>query len=232
MMRHGVTVSCGVLLLVMLASGGAAQQPAGARGPNILPDDQVAMDSPLIRIVEDLALSNQLARYGVDRSDPHALLEAARIRLRATGRRSEVNAAAGGFSVDELLRRAEQLAGGNTAILELIRDVRGTVTKAAPLELAELITQRRSLGPNSGDRSPLRFAGKEPAVVYVVPDGAGQLDLLIYDELNNLICDRRGAVTAECKWRPSWTGDFLIDVRNPSGQDVAYALSTNNLSTR
>jgi hypothetical protein len=54
------------------------------------------------------------------------------------------------------------------------------------------------------------------------------LDLFVYDDLNNLICSGGGAEhNAQCRWRPRHDGSYLIDVRNNNEAEVDYELAIN-----
>ena len=65
-------------------------------------------------------------------------------------------------------------------------------------------------------------------MVYIRPIEGVQLDLFVYDDLNNLICT--GGNTGqglECRWRPRRDGSYLIDVRNNNSAEVDYELAIN-----
>jgi hypothetical protein len=192
------------------------------RGPNADPAAKlVASESPALSAVERLALSDRLAAYGERNADPIALVQAAKIR-------KGLEAGGGGQTFDGLLERAEQLAPGNPTVRALIADARSYKSRDLPLVGAGLSALSKLIGSGAADRADLVFRGETPAVVYVRGPAAADLDLYVYDEYNNLICsDENAGGEAQCRWRPRWTGSFLVDVRNKNEQEVEYVLTAN-----
>lgn len=194
-------------------------------GPNADPAAKLdAAQSPALSAVERLALSDRLAAYGERAGDPVALVQAAKIR-KGLG-----SGETGGSShtFEGLLERAERLAPGNPAVRALIADARSYRSRDLPLVGAGISALSKLIGSRAADRADLVFRGETPAVVYVRGPAAADLDLYVYDEYNNLICsDENAGSEAQCRWRPRWTGSFLVDVRNKDEQEVEYVLTAN-----
>lgn len=214
----------------MAATLATAQTPRPP-GPNVIRDG-APLTSDALSVLDQVELSNRLARYGRERSDPYALIEAARIRLMATGQRAvgTADVVAGNTSVADLLVSAEALAPDNTAVRAQVASVRSIVLRAVPRGLSDIRTARRSARPKAGDRQQMTFAGREPAVVYIEGEADAYLNLAVYDDLNNLICERADNVAARCEWRPSWTGAFLVEIRNSADSEIEYVLAANNIT--
>jgi hypothetical protein len=219
------TVPAAMLLATGLAA--AAPVPAPARsGPNADAGAKLsAAESPALSAVERLALSDRLAAWGERQGDPVALVQAAKIRKGVAGEGQDGNQV-----VERLLARAAALAPGNEAIRGLIADARSYRSRELPLLSAGVRTLRKLVRRLSADRADLVFKGETAAVVYVRADGDADLDLYVYDEYNNLICaDEHAGQEAQCRWRPRWTGAFLVDVRNQHDREVEYVLSANDV---
>lgn len=216
--------------VAVVAAGLAAVQPAvstesgAARGPNADPAAKLdAAQSPALSAVERLALSDRLAAYGDRNADPVALVQAAKIR-----KGTEAGGGDARNSFEALLARAQSLAPGNPAVAALVADARGHRSRDLPLVSAGLSALRKLIGRNAADRADLVFKGETPAVVYVQGASTASLELYVYDEYNNLVCSDEGSGSAaQCRWRPRWTGSFLVDVRNKNDQEVEYVLTAN-----
>lgn len=221
-------VSClatSVLLAgTLVALTSPAAESGASRGTNADPAAKLdASQSPALSAVERLALSDRLAAYGERNADPVALVQAAKIRK---GVQSKPGTA--GNSFESLLARAQALAPDNPTIAALIADARNYRSRDLPLVSAGLNALDKLIGRRAADRADLVFKGETPAVVYVQGPRSSDLDLYVYDEYNNLVCaDEGDGSEAQCRWRPRWTGSFLVDVRNKNDQEVAYVLTAN-----
>lgn len=70
------------------------------------------------------------------------------------------------------------------------------------------------------------FRANEEAIV--IARGDGDIDILVYDENNNLITqDTKTDHVPVVRWTPKWTGMFRIEVRNCESFDVDYRIGTN-----
>ena len=215
-----------IAAVVACVATAAPVAPAGRSGPNADPAAKLSTaESPALSAVERLALANRLAAWGQRNSDPVALIQAAKIRKGIAGG-GEQDAAA----VEALLARAEALAPGNPAIRGLVVDARAYRSRDLPLLSAGVATLTKLVRSLSADRADLTFRGETAAVVYVHSTEDVDLDLYVYDEYNNLICsDESTGQEAQCRWRPRWTGSFLVDVRNKHDREVEYVLAANDV---
>lgn len=210
-------------IFLALALAGSVAAIAGA------PDKKVNLDSakgapatPALTAVETVNTAHNLVRYADANKDPLALIAAARI-LKETGSqpadaKREGTAAADKkatdqkFSVDAILARARVLAGGRADLIALADDVaksgaRGSVR--GPARWTEVVNGR------AVDVYRFSFRGGELAAVAVSGDGDSDLDLYVYDENGNLICRDEGpSDDMLCQWRPRWTGQFTIKIKN------------------
>jgi hypothetical protein len=230
--RHTTTrlSSAIALAAIVFAAGPASSSDAPARrGPNTDPSAKLdGGQSPALSAVERLSLSDRLAAYGNRAGDPVALVQAAKIRKGLAG--ATQGKSSGGDEFESLLARAAALAPGNAAVQALIADARSFRSRDLPLISAGLSVLNKIIGGRAADRADLAFRGETPAVVYVKSADQANLDLYVYDEFNNLICsDEDSGDEAQCRWRPRWTGTFLVDVRNENDQEVAYVLTSNHV---
>ena len=184
-------------------------------------------------------LAGQLADYGVANRDAVALVEAARIRARLGGQEAtrekttEGEAGLDGVKSDDagpdtvgtLLATARSLAGESEIVLALIEEVEAMGTKGVrggPVYHQDRVRARMI------DVYSVTFRGGELAELAVSGDGDTDLDLYIYDENGNSICRDRGSTDqAYCSWRPRWTGEFKVKVRNLGPVYNRYHLVTN-----
>jgi hypothetical protein len=200
-------------------------RPAGMRAANA--DAGAKMDmtgSPMAATMASLSLSDRLADYGMREGDPIALVQAAKIRKSLP----QEMQSSGPRSVEALLARAEAMSTGNAVVIALARDVRGIRSRSIPILSAGIGLLSKLVKGKSVDRAEVSFRGGEPAMVYVHANGDADLDLYVYDELNNLICvDDTMGPDASCSWRPRWNGSFLVDVRNKKDAEVSYVIALN-----
>ena len=185
--------------------------------------------TPQITAIEQLKLSNQLADFGELRKDPIALVEAAMILKQAGAVLKPASAGAAAANAwESLLARAAQIAGPNPTVAGLIADVRAYKVRNIPTLSADPSVFSKRVKQKGADRVEVRFRAGEPAMVYVHPVPEVDLDLYVYDEFNNLICaGSGGSHEAECRWRPRWDGQYLVDVHNNNDVEVAYVLAIN-----
>jgi hypothetical protein len=214
---------CGVILgsCIALCALAAPQEPNIDRGP--------APDTIATAAIAQLRLSDTLADFGERNADPMALIEAAKIRKLLP---PPLNAASGETAETRtwqtLLARAAQLAGPNPMVAAFIADVRHLKIRDIPVIPIEIKLLHKQIKHNAADRAEVHFLAGEIAMVYIRPIAAVDLDLFVYDDLNNLICTGGGTGhDSECRWRPRHDGSYLIDVRNNNAAEVEYELAIN-----
>ena len=219
--------SLGRACCVVLGSGVASWVLAAPQEPNI--DRSPAADTAETSAIDQLRLSDRLADFGERTADPVALIEAAKIRkLLPPPFNAASNAGADTRTWETLLARAAQLGGSNPTVTVLIADVRRLKGRDIPVIPLQIKLLHKLIHKNGADRAEVHFLAGEIAVVYVKPAGTVDLDLFVYDDLNNLICAGGGSGhEAECRWRPRHDGSFLIDVRNNNSAEVDYELAIN-----
>jgi hypothetical protein len=210
---------------IALGSSFALSAFAAAQEPNI--DRSPVTDSAATAAIAQLRLSDSLADFGEHNADPLALIEAAKIRKMLPPPLDGADAA-DKHSWQALLARASQLAGPNKNTQALIADVRRLKPREIPVIPIGVTLLYKQIKQNSADRAEVRFAAGEVAMVYIRPMTDVDLDLFVYDELNNLICSGEGGEhNAQCRWRPRHDGAYLIDVRNNNEAEVDYELAIN-----
>ena len=131
------------------------------------------------------------------------------------------------LSADALLTRADGMAAGNPTLAGLIKDARATKSRGATRGPT---VHRDTVLAGNTDVYTVSFRGGEQAAVLVSGDGDTDLDLYVTDENGNAICsDTDTSDTMLCRWRPRWTGSFLVDVRNKHDREVEYVLAANDV---
>lgn len=226
----------GVAVAAVLAIASSVAMAADApKGPNA---GAKAKSSETASAVETLALADSLAVYGIQNSDPVALIQAAKMKKAAPARALEAakktegtgtkgNAKTSGYdlSADALLARAETMAAGNATLQGLVNDAKSTKSRGAVR--GPTVHSDTVLAGNT-DSYVLAFRGGEQAAVLVSGDGDTDLDLYITDESGNAICsDTDSSDTMLCRWTPSWTGNFGVHVRNLGRVYNNYKLAVN-----
>jgi hypothetical protein len=190
-----------------------------------------ATDEP----VERLQMSSDLLAFGRRTKDPVALIVAARV-LKTLGstevdRKPEGRPATGAqksgrpVSADSVLAEARDLAKGDKVITLLV-DETAAMGSAAPE--GQPGTHQDLVQPGDTDVYSVVFTGGQLAEAGVAGDGGSDLDLLVYDENDHLVCRSAGSSDREyCRWWPRWTGAFRIEVQNLGTAANSYRLATN-----
>lgn len=198
--------------------------------------DDKPLGADAVEPIHELTLAQQLAIYGVENQDAMSLIVAAQIMDQYLLSDSDVQpresqgTAPDGVSpvigsVDEMLAAARDLAGDRQDLIALIEDVeaggsRGSVYGEGAYE--DYIGPYASLAYDEG------FFGNERAIVTLNGWDDTDLDLAVYDEYGNLICQGASYSSSEyCEWTPRWTGNFTIVVTNNGGFENSYSLWTN-----
>lgn len=201
-------------------------------------------------MMDELAIASQLAAYGRRTNSPLALATAAEILQRhptqaLQARPEEVagTTTARGAAAARADRPPREFTA--QALLEEARAASPTPEFAAVIQQIERRgaeaargTARGAIGgprrgvyrvqAHSTNRHRITFRADEPGMVYISGDGDTDLDLFIYDENGNLIGQGIGySDTETVRFRPRWSGDFVIEVRNLGPVWNEYVLATN-----
>ncbi len=228
--RVGVAIA-----LALTAVAGIAVAAEAGKGPNA---GAKATASDTSAAVQALATADSLAIYGIQQSDPVALIQAAKMKKAAPAKALEAakkteGAGAKGadkgtgydLSADALLARAEGMAAGNATLQALIADAKSTKSRGATR--GPTVHSDTVLAGNT-DSYTISFRGGEEAAVLVSGDGDTDLDLYVTDENGNTICtDTDASDTMLCRWTPAWTGPFGIHIRNLGRVYNNYKLAVN-----
>jgi len=191
-----------------------------------------ATDEPIAR----LQMASDLLAFGRDTKDPLVLIVAARI-MKALGG-NEVDLKPGGraatesaqklgqpVSVDSILVEARDLAKGEKITNLLIDE---TVAMGTAAGAGQPKTHQDTVQAGATDVYSIVFNGGQLAEAGIAGDGSGDLDLLVYDENDHLVCRSTGSSDREyCRWWPRWTGPFRIEVQNLSSAANLYRVATN-----
>ena len=185
--------------------------------------------------VELLQMSSELVVFGRQTKDPLALIVAARIMKalgsneanhKPQGRTAEVTQKAGQpVSADSILGEVRELAKGDK-IAALLIDETAAMASATFAEQPKV--HQDTARPGEKDIYGVVFTGRQLAEAGVAGDGDSDLDLLVYDGNDNLVCRSDGASDREyCRWWPLSTGIFRIEVHNLGSAANLYRLATN-----
>jgi hypothetical protein len=193
-------------------------------------------------VLSDAALAHELYEYGKKSKDALAVIAAAKIAAgvptqegkSAKAEESEGKAPAPGGKdaasappgLDDMLATARQLAGDDKALQAMIADVEATRGKGRVG--GALVRYDTVRGGYTDSYRGMSFRGNSTAEVAVVGDGDTDLDLFVYDENGNLICqDLNYSDQSFCRWVPRWTGPFTVKIRNNGGVSNSYVMMTN-----
>ena len=80
---------------------------------------------------------------------------------------------------------------------------------------------------HSTDVYTVTFRGGVEAWVYVSGDGDTDLDILVYDENGNFVCDDESCDDSGCTFTPRWTGKYKIKVVNKGNVYNQYQITTS-----
>jgi hypothetical protein len=223
-----------LLAASLLAPPVAMAADAAKKGSNADAAKATA-SSPATQAVEAIATAHALARYGDARKDPLALITAAKLKKEAGGQDAtfertgksqpgEAKGKADTMSVEALIERAKALSAGRADLVALADDVlKGSARGAA----GGPRSTRTVVRGGGTDQFRITFIGGEPAAVGISGDGDSRLDLYVYDENGNAVCNRVGpGDDAICRFNPRWTGPFIVRVVN-RGVANEYRLLTN-----
>ncbi len=185
--------------------------------------------------IHELTLAQQLAIYGVENDDAMSLIVAASIMDRYLLSDSEVQAREVNgeptdvpmviSSVDDMLLAARDLAGDRQDLIALIEDVEAGGSRGSMYGEGAYEDWIGPFGTAAYDEA---FYGGDRAIVVLNGWDDTDLDLYVYDEYGNLICESISYTSSEyCEWTPRWAGSFTIMVSNNDGAQNSFSLWTN-----
>lgn len=177
-------------------------------------------------VAQQLALANQLVKYGYDTKTALPLIQAVQIYKKlnvtteAREKASEGDAKQSdnitktdvvSFDEAKILEDATTFAAGNKNLLALISEAK----KASRSPERGVLRTVERVKANSTDVYNVRCLGGQSTEVLVSGDGDTDLDLYVYDENGNLIVSDLGP-TDDCivSFTPRWTGPFRVKVKN------------------
>lgn len=191
--------------------------------------------------VAQMAMAQDLYRYGLATSDALSVLAAARIAqsidARDVAREVETRPTEGadqaetGEGVDApadvaaMLDKAMELAGGDPALTGLVEDARAEGSRGRVGGASRTLSR---LHAGNTDLFSVGFHGGRLAEIAILGDGDADLDLLVTDENGNTIClDRSYSDRLYCSFTPAWTGNFYVAVKNMGRMRNSYYILTN-----
>jgi hypothetical protein len=224
-------LSLGSPLLAGSVFDGTAPPPQ--KGVNIASGPKApATDEPIAR----LHMASDLLAFGRDTKDPLVLIVAARIikalggtevDLAPEGRPAAASAQRSGqpVSADPILAEARDLAKGEKISNLLIDE---TAAMGIATGAGQPRTHQDTVQPGATDIYSVVFSGGQLAEAGIAGDGSGDLDLLVYDENDHLVCRSTGSSDREyCRWWPRWTGAFRVEIQNLSATANLYRVAMN-----
>ncbi|MEG3182382.1 hypothetical protein [Sphingomonas sp. LT1P40] len=217
----------------------AATQTAPAQdksGTNL--SDSDAKPTPASAATDTLMLGYRLADYARTTKDARAMIAAARIVDTVTVKDSADKGKIEGADADKvpatemkpvtaasLYDEAVALANGDQDLLAAIEAARAEASRGIIIHAVRMV----QYVPRATTWT-LRFAarGGEPLVVGARRDAATPVDMKIYDENGNLVCqDMSHNATLYCRVNPIWTGEFAAQLINHGTIGTTMAVVTN-----
>lgn len=230
-------VACATLAQAGSLSGPEARSAPVENGVNVAGKSGAAVRGT----VAEVALAFRQADQALEAGDADALISAIR-QIKAAGESggdglakgresSELEPKAGDSaprSVDDLVVAARKLAGDDAQLLARVAEVDQSSERGRVGGPRRITTQVLAYSNDNWNMDGMWFSGGQLAEVGIVGDGDTDLDLYVYDENANLICRSESYSDTEyCSWEPSWTGPFLVIVRNLGPVWNEYMLLTN-----
>jgi hypothetical protein len=225
----------GFLTVTMLA-GGMSIAGQVKDGPNIDESAKIATPGPVAR----LAAAYELFAKGRSQGDPILVIAAARLAAAVPTRSvkrdaqqvggidSKQSGATNPPNIGDMIKAARDLAGSDRALNAIIDDVEATRPKGRTRGPGRAHGAVKAMGKAVFTGKDTVFRGGEVAEIAVVGDGDTNLDLHVFDELNNEICSSTKYTDREyCRWTPKWTGPFRIEVRNRSPLASKFTITVN-----
>ena len=229
----GFAVGWGFSLPLLAGSVSDGTPPTPQKGVNIASGPKApSADEPIAR----LQMSSDLLAFGRDTKDPLVLIVAARIvkalggteaDLKPEGRPATGSVQKTGqpVSAESILAEARDAAKGEKITNLLIDEA---AAMGAATGEGQPRTHHDTVQAGATDVYSVVFGGGQLAEAGIAGDGSGDLDLLIYDENDHLVCRSTGSSDREyCQWWPKWTGPFRIEIQNLGTAANLYRLATN-----
>lgn len=191
--------------------------------------------------VAQLAMAQELYRYGVEAGDALSVLAAARITQSVDAKDVDLaietkptegaDMTEDGEGVDApadaamMLDKAMELAAGDPALTGLVEDAKAEGSRGRVGGASRTLSR---LPAGHTDIFQVPFYGGRLAEIAIAGDGDADLDLLVTDENGNTIClDRSYSDRIYCSFTPSWTGNFIVVVKNMGRIRNSYYILTN-----
>ncbi|MBX3594694.1 hypothetical protein [Sphingomonas sp.] len=219
-----------LLAASVLASPSIAQDK---KGTNLGDKEVAATDSS--KAVDTLTLGYRLADYARTTKDARAMIVAAKMidsitvkegtdkgKIEGTGKGTGTAKTA---TAADLFAEAKQLAAGDPDVIAAVDEAQAGGAKGVvggAIRTVQYVP--------SATTWTVRFAarGGEPLVVGARRDSATPVDMKVYDENGNLVCqDMSHNVTLYCRVNPIWTGPFSVQLINHGDYGTGMALVTN-----
>jgi hypothetical protein len=218
-----------LIAAVLTAASASAQDK---KGTNL--SDSVAIPAAPTP-AEQLVLGYRLADYARTTKDARAMIVAARmvdsITVKEGTDRGKLEGAGKGggearpISAAGLFAEAKQFANGDADILAEIEKAQAESSRSAmrgAIRTVQFVPAQTTWTVN------LAWRGGEPMVIGMRRDTATPVDLKIYDENGNLVCqDMSHNVTLYCRVNPIWSGAFSIQGINHGDVGTGIAMVTN-----
>lgn len=193
-----------------------------------LPAGATAQDAPLKR----LQTAQGLYDIGMKDREPLYVLAAARLRKTVTLGEGDL-APEGGKTVNgqpfgwrDMLASATPMIEGDPVLEGIAEDIEAVRSKGVASGPVYSIVDIR--GGGSDVYPGVRFTGGTYAEIYVEGASGTDLNVLVHDEQNRLVCsDTDISAIAYCGWRPAADGTFRITVVNEGSRGGRYSLITN-----
>jgi hypothetical protein len=126
---------------------------------------------------------------------------------------------------DTILVEARDLARGDK-LTNLLIDEAGAMAPNGGA--AQLKTHQNTVQAGATDAYTVVYNGGQLAEAGIAGDGGSDLDLLVYDENDHLVCRSASSSDREyCQWWPRWTGPFRIEIQNLGTAPNLYRVATN-----
>ena len=185
-----------------------------------------------------LMVSSELAQIAEDSRDAILMLAAARLEAMAvTEEETRSKTSEGGTEGAtaepkpedaDLYTLAAEFAGTNEQLHAVIEDSRSSSMAASRGRLGGPGDTTSSVLAYDTDVYQVEFRAGRLAEVGISGDGDTDLDLFIYDENGNRVCQDISFDDREyCSWTPRRTAPFRIEIENLGGVYNVYSLWTN-----